>query len=190
MDRRHYNAIVIGTSAGGIDALEIVLAQLPDSFVIPIMIVLHRAKRGNNFICAHFSDFCSSNVKEVEDKEMIKQGCVYVAPPDYHMMVEMDKTLSLSVDPRVNFSRPSVDVLFGTAAEVYKESLVGVIMTGANIDGSMGLKKVKQLGGLAVVQNPETAVAQMMPLSAIAATEVDHILTVEDIGMLLAGLGT
>ncbi len=178
----------MGVSAGGFDALKTVLSQLPNNFVIPIMIVQHRDKRDDDFICRYFDDFCSSKVKEGEDKEPVKQGCIYIAPPNYHMMVEMDRTLSLSIDLPVNFSRPSVDVLFETAAEVYKEKLVGVIMTGANNDGSMGFKKIKQSGGLLVVQDPKTATTPQMPLAAIAAAKVDHILTLQGIGRLLAGL--
>ncbi len=184
----HYEAIVMGVSSGGLDALKTVLSQLPDNFVIPIMIVQHRDKRDGDFICGYLDKLCSPNVKEAEDKEPIKQGCIYVAPPNYHLLVEMDRSLSLSIDPPVNFSRPSVDVLFETAAEVYKEKLVGVIMTGANNDGSMGFKKIKQSGGLLVVQDPETATAPQMPLAAIAAAKVDHILTLQDIGRLLAEL--
>ncbi len=183
-----YDAIVMGLSAGGLDVLETVFPQLPDVLSIPIMIVQHRGKSQDNYICRHLARFCSCDVKEAEDKMPVKPGSIYIAPSDYHMMVEMDQTLSLSVDPPVNFSRPSVDVLFETAAEVYKERLVGVVMTGANDDGSMGLKKIKQFGGLLVVQDPKTATAPQMPLATIDAADVDHILTVEDIGKFLASL--
>ncbi len=97
------------------------------------MIVQHRGRDSDDFLCRHLAGFCSSNVKEAEDKEPVKAGCIYIAPPNYHMMVKMDRTLSLSVDSRVNFPRPSVDVLFETAAEVYKERLVGVVMTAAGL---------------------------------------------------------
>ncbi len=183
-----YDAIVIGASAGGLDALRVILNQLPGDFVIPILIVLHRGKEKTLFFKRYFVDFCSSDIIEPEDKEAVKAGCIYFAPPDYHMIVEMDKTLSLSVDPPVNWSRPSIDVLFESAAEVYKEKLVGVILTGANKDGSVGFEKIKRLGGLLVVQDPATATASKMPRVAIEAVAVDCILTLHDIGVLLSGL--
>ncbi len=143
-----YDAIVIGVSTGGLDALETVFSLFTDDFAVPVMVVQHRGRDrdANDFICRHLAGFCGSDVREAEDKEPVRPGHIYIAPPNYHLMVEMNRTLSLSVDPPVNFSRPSIDVLFETAAEVYKDKLVGVVMTGANNDGSTGLKKIKRLG--------------------------------------------
>jgi len=183
-----YDAIVMGVSAGGLDALKAVVSGLPDNFTIPVMIVQHCSKDSNDFLCRYLAGFCYCAVKEAEDKEPVKTGHIYIAPPDYHLIVETGRTLALSVDPPVNFSRPSVDVLFETAAEVYQERLVGVVMTGANNDGSMGCKKIKSFGGLLVVQDPKTAAFPQMPLGAIAAAKVDQIITVEDIGLFLSGL--
>lgn len=185
---KQYETIVIGVSAGGFEALKIVLSQLPNGFVIPIIIVQHRARGTDDFLCKYLAGFCSLQVKEAEEKESVSAGYVYVAPPDYHLLVEMDRTLSLSVDPPVNYSRPSIDVLFETAAEVYKERLIGVVMTGANNDGSMGLEKIKRSGGLTVVQDPKTAAVSQMPLGAIAAASPDHVLPLAGIGRFLAGL--
>ncbi len=186
-----YNAIVIGASTGGLKVLETILSRLPNGYFIPIMIVQHRAKEADDYMCRHLEKFCTLTIKEAEDKEVIQPGYVYIAPGDYHLLVEMDKTLSLSMEPSVNYSRPSVDVLFETAAEAYREKLVGVVLTGANQDGSMGLKKIKDFNGLAVVQQPDTAEASRMPLEAIATVEsIDYILTVEEIAMFISKLGS
>ncbi len=185
---RRYEAVVIGVSAGGLNALDTILRQLPGDYALPVLIVQHRAKRRDDFLYRYFNDLCTLKVLEAEEKAHIKVGNVYFAPPNYHLQVEMDRTLSLSVDPPVNWSRPSVDVLFESAAEVYQNRLVGVILTGSNNDGSRGLAMIKRFGGLTVVQDPETAMAPEMPLSAIKAAEADYILTLEEIGRTLVGL--
>ena len=113
---------------------------------------------------------------------------IYIAPPNYHLLVEADRTFSLSIDEPVNYARPSIDVLFETAADVYKTNLIGVILTGANTDGSHGLKRIKETGGLSVVQDPSTAEADTMPRAAIAAVDVDYVLPLEEIGKVLTML--
>jgi len=183
-----FEAFVIGVSAGGLEALETILRELPVHFPLAGMIVQHRSKQNDNFLSKFLNGICHINVQEAEEKILIQPGNLYIAPPDYHLQVEMDRTLSLTVDPLVHWSRPSVDVLFETAAEVYQDRLVGVILTGANQDGSAGLKKIKQFGGTTIVQDPETAVASEMPQSAINKAGVDHILTLQEIGRFLAGL--
>ncbi|MNI33801.1 Chemotaxis response regulator protein-glutamate methylesterase of group 3 operon [compost metagenome] len=120
---------------------------------------------------------------------MIKKGYVYLAPVGYHLLVELDQTLSLSVDPRVNYSRPSIDVLFESAAYVLEEHCIGIVLTGANHDGSAGLRAIKRNGGLAIVQDPESAEYRMMPQSAIETTEVDYVLTLKEMGLFLQKLG-
>ncbi len=125
---------------------------------------------------------------EAGEKEELRPGKVYLAPANYHLLVEDDRTLSLSVDERVNFARPSVDVLFETASDAFGSRLVGIILTGANRDGSMGLKKIRQNGGLTLVQAPETAFADGMPRAAIAACAADHILPLDQIGPFLCRL--
>ena len=188
--QKHYEAVVIGVSAGGLAALEAVLSELGDSFSLPVLIVQHISPDSESYLPYHFASRCSLTVKEADDKEEIAPRTVYFAPPDYHMMVELDRTISLSVESRVNFSRPSVDVLFETASETYGTGLIGVILTGANNDGAAGLVKIKQLGGLAIVQSPETAQADAMPRAALDATRADHILNLKEIGKCLDLLGS
>ena len=124
-------------------------------------------------------------MKQADEKECILPGVIYLAPPGYHLMIEEDKTFSLSVDSPVNFARPSIDVLFETEADAYGARLVGVILTGANSDGSRGLKKIKDSGGLVLVQDPESAEAATMPRAAVEGTEVDYVLPLEEIGPFL-----
>jgi two-component system chemotaxis response regulator CheB len=120
-------------------------------------------------------------IKYAEDKEKIRKGCVYIAPPDYHLLIEDDRTFSLSVDAPVNYSRPSIDVLFESASDVFSEHIIGIILTGANSDGSLGLKRIKERGGLTIVQSPQSAEYPVMPTAAIAETDVDYVLDIEEI---------
>jgi two-component system chemotaxis response regulator CheB len=162
-----YEAVVIGASAGGMQALESIFGRLTADFSLAVLVVQHRHRASDDFLSKFFDDLCLLQVVEAEDKMKILPGVVYIAPPDYHLQVEMDKTLSLSVDPPVNYSRPSVDVLFETAAEAYGDSLVGVILTGANSDGSKGLARIQRFGGLALIQEPSTAAVPQMPVAAM-----------------------
>jgi two-component system chemotaxis response regulator CheB len=129
-------------------------------------------------------------IQEAKDKTTIRPGVIYVAPPNYHLLVEDDRTLALSIDPRVNFSRPAIDVLFESAVDVYAHHIIGVILTGGNHDGAHGLRRIKEAGGLTIVQDPKTAKAGMMPAAALAATAVDYVLPLPEIGALLARCGT
>lgn len=183
-----YEAIVIGASAGGLNALQEVLAPLPADFTLPILVVQHRLPVPDDFLAFSLNASCPLMVKEADDKESIKPGYVYMAPADYHLLVERDRTLSLSVDAKVCYSRPSIDVLFETAAEAYLSGLVGIILTGANNDGTAGLKKVKEKGGLTIAQNPATAEAAVMPRSAIRENIVDKILSLAEIASFLVWL--
>lgn len=180
-----YRAIVIGVSAGGLEALSLILPELPESFALPIIVVQHLCEGRENNIPKYLNSKSSILVKEADEKEVIQPGTVYLAPAGYHLLIETDRSLSLSLDPRVNYARPSIDILFESAADVYEEELIGIILTGANNDGSHGLRKIKQLGGLTIVQDPVTAASDCMPLMAIQATEVDHILALEEIGPFL-----
>lgn len=184
-----YQAVVVGVSAGGISALDKILPYFSPDSNVSVLIVQHMAADSSNYLVEHFSGRCRLTVKEADDKERIAPGTVYFAPPNYHLLVERRKSLALSTEKKVHYSRPSVDVLFETAAEAYCEKLVGVILTGANADGSSGLAAVKRLGGLTVVQSPETAQAEAMPRAAIAKTDVDMILPLDEIGPRLASLG-
>ncbi len=180
-----FSAVVIGASAGGINALSRILSVLDADFPAPVIVAQHMGPRSGDYIALHLDNLCRVKVKEADEKEPLVPGTVYIAPADYHLLVEADETLALTVDRRVNFSRPSIDVLFETAAEVFFERLIGVILTGASCDGAAGLCRVKELGGRAVVQSPGTAKVDIMPKSAIAAARVDHILPLDGIGEFL-----
>ena len=176
----HYEAIVIGVSSGGMKALKFILPALPADFSIPIIIVQHISARSDNEWIKFLNDQCNLTIKEADEKEKIEKGNVYIAPPNYHLMIESNKTFSFTIDERVNFARPSIDVLFESAAEVYKNKLIGVILTGSNSDGTNGIKRIKECGGLTIVQDPETAESAFMPASAIAAVQVDYVLPLAD----------
>ena len=173
---KKYKAVVIGTSAGGIEASVHIFRQLPAQFSLPIILVQHLHKDQDNSLIRFYRDCTLLRVEEAEEKESILPGHVYIAPPDYHLLLERDKTFSLSVDEKVNYSRPSIDVLFESAADVYGAELIGILMTGANHDGARGLRRIKEYGGLTVVEDPATAKFPEMPKSALACTEVDYIL--------------
>jgi two-component system chemotaxis response regulator CheB len=183
-----FEAAVLGVSAGGMHALKTILSALPATFSLGIAIVHHAGATSDGFLAEHLNRCSMIKVKEAEDKEALSRGTAYLAPADYHLLIEPDKSFSLSVDDKVNFSRPSIDLLFESAAETFGEALIGVVLTGANTDGALGLKAVKRHGGLAVVQNPATAEASRMPQAAIDATPVDHIVDLERIALLLRRL--
>jgi two-component system, chemotaxis family, protein-glutamate methylesterase/glutaminase len=183
-----YKAIVIGSSAGGLNALRTILTMLGSDFKIPIIIVQHTSPSSDNYITTYLDELCGLRVKEADEKEIIVNGHVYFAPPNFHLLVEENGTFSLSIDERINFARPSIDVLFDTATYTFQDQLIGIILTGANHDGAKGLKKIKQAGGLCIVQDPKTAEVDSMPLSAIQATKVDHILPLAEIAKLLISL--
>jgi len=186
---RRYHAIVIGVSAGGLEALSTILPGLPRAFSLPVIVVQHRAEDTDGYVAESLNRLSQVRVKEAEDKEPLRAATVYLAPASYHLLVEPDQTLSLSVDPRVNYARPSIDVLFESAADAYQDTLVGVILTGANRDGAEGLARVKECGGLAVVQDPDTAEFEMMPREALAVVpNVDHVVPLDDLAPLLEKL--
>ncbi len=184
-----YDAVVIGASCGGMAALARIFSHLPAGYPLPVLVAQHLHPQQDDGFFLHLGERCPLPVKAADEKEVIAGGHIYFAPPNYHLLVEKDLTLALSVDERVQFSRPSVDVLFASAAEAYGSRLVGVVLTGANNDGADGLRMIKERGGLAVAQDPATAVADCMPRAAIAAVAVDQVLAVDEIGRLLAALG-
>lgn len=177
--------VVVGASAGGFHALTTLLARLDADFLAPIIVVQHLSPEGSSQTAPYLDRSSSLSVKEVDEKELPLPGRVYLAPPNYHLLIEHDLTLCLSVDPRVNYSRPSIDVLFETAAEAHLDRLVAVLLTGSNKDGTEGCRRVKQLGGTVIVQDPAGAESPVMPQSAIDEVEVDHILPLEEIAGLL-----
>lgn len=183
-----YAAVTIGASSGGLNALEQVLSVLPGNFPLPIFVVQHLSPKAESFLPTHFETRCALQVKEANDKEIPLPGLVYFAPPNYHLLLEFERTIALSTEERVNFSRPSIDILFTTAAEAYQEELIAIILTGASPDGAVGLKRVKECGGLTIVQDPRTAEADIMPKAAVAASRVDYILPLAKIGPLLHSL--
>lgn len=173
--------LIIGGSAGSLD---IILKLLPDlrlDLSFPIIVVLHRKKSSDSVLANIFASKTSLIVKEAEEKGVIASGCIYIAPADYHLLIEKDHTLSLDFSEKVNFSRPSIDVTFETAAEAYESGLVGLLLSGASGDGTEGLKVVKAFGGTAWVQNPLTAQVAFMPQQAIAEVEVDQIIDADEI---------
>jgi len=187
-----YEAIVIGVSAGGMNALKYIFSVLPAGFSIPIIIVQHISAHSDNEWINLLNDKSNLTIKEADEKEKIEPGNVYIAPANYHLLIEKDKTLSLTIDERVNFARPSIDVLFESAAESYKNKLIGIVLTGSNNDGTKGIKRIKECGGLAIIQDPETAESSIMPASAIAAClsgrqviQPDYIISLDKIVQLL-----
>ena len=189
MKPRSYQAVVCGVSAGGLDALKSLLGVITSEFEPALVIVQHLHPQQDDFLVSHLGTVCRLPVKEAEEKEAVKGGVVYLAPANYHLMIEKDRTFALCADEKVNFSRPSIDVLFETAAEAYGADLIGMILTGASSDGAAGLRRIRERGGLAIVQDPRTAEYPAMPMAALEETQVDHILNIDRIGRLLGALG-
>lgn len=171
--------VVVGTSAGGLRALEQLLGGLPRGFAVPIIVVQHRSRESEAF-AGIIGSLVSLPVFEAEDKEPIRAPGVYLAPPDYHLLVEPGR-LALSTDEPVSFSRPSIDVLFESAADAYGASVLGILLTGANQDGSRGLARIRQAGGASIVQDPGSAESPEMPRAAIATGVADCVLPLAEI---------
>lgn len=182
------DAIVVGASAGGVSALLAVFGALPADYTIPLLCVLHLPDGRHSQLAEVFSRRLQRPVQEARDKEPVRPGVIYVAGPSYHLSVERDRSLSLSQEDRVHFSRPSIDILFESAADAYGEGLVGVLLTGANEDGARGLARIKHNGGTTVIQDPHEAQVAVMPEAALALHRPDHILPLNGIGQLLAKL--
>lgn len=177
MSVRRHEAVVIGASAGALEALSVILPALPDGFALPIFVVVHVPPDKRSILAELFRTKCAIDVREVEDKETIKAGTAFFAPPDYHLLVESVGSLALSSDDPIMFSRPSIDVLFETAADVYGSGLIAIVLTGANHDGAAGLRAVVDAGGTALVQNPHGAFAPAMPEAAIRACPGANIMS-------------
>lgn len=186
---RHYKAVVIGGSAGGVKALEIILLALPKGFALPVLVVQHLHPSDCGSFALHLARVTWLPVVEPCDKARIEPGRLYSAPANYHMLVERDGTIGLSVEERVNWSRPSIDVLFESAAVAWREKVVAVILSGANTDGAKGVRAVKAAGGMTIVQDPDEAESRIMPRAAIDTGAVDEVLHAVEIGSLLAELG-
>ena len=178
-------AVVIGASAGALEALTAILPSLPERFPLPLMVVVHMPPDKPSLLADLFRAKCRIQVREAEDKEPVSGGTAYFAPPDYHLLVEADRSLSLSNDEPVLHSRPSIDVLFESAADAYGPALIGIVLSGANHDGAAGLKAVSEAGGIAIVQSPKGAFAATMPEAAKAMCPSAQVFTPQKIAAYL-----
>ena len=188
MKAMNYEAVVIGASAGGLGALQTLLSNIGKKFQLPMLIVQHLHPESEDYLGQLLKSYCHLKFKEADDKEPIQSGTVYYAPANYHLLVSSDRSLVLNVDEKVNYCRPSVDVLFETAADVFGSHLIGIILTGSNQDGAVGMATIKKKGGLTIAQDLKEAEVDAMPRAAIELVKVDHILTLEKIGKLLTKL--
>jgi two-component system, chemotaxis family, protein-glutamate methylesterase/glutaminase len=183
--------VVIGGSSGALEALLVLVPALPDELTVPLVVVLHLGHTQKNLVPAILRNVTSRTVVEAEDKQPLRAGQIYVAPPNYHLLVERTRTLALSVDEPINFSRPSIDVLFESAADAYGAHCVGVLLSGANEDGAQGLERIADAGGRAFVQSPVTASQPTMP--AAAARRLGDravVMTMPDVAKALARMAT
>lgn len=185
---RPVDAVVIGASAGGLAALSALVTGLPRTCRLPLLMVQHVPATGPTQLVEIFQRKTDLAVKEAGDKEPICGGTLYFAAPGYHLLVEADMSLSLSQDDAMHFSRPSIDVLFESAADAWGERVAGILLTGANEDGAAGLEAIKQAGGLTIVQDPGEAEVPTMPLAALQRFAPDYILPLRDIHRLLREL--
>jgi two-component system chemotaxis response regulator CheB len=185
--RNRIDAVVVGASAGGVEALGEILPTLPADFRPALLVVLHLPRERPSLLVEIYEKRCALPVREADDKEPIEPGTVYFAPPDYHMLVEKSRQIALSTDEPVYYSRPSIDVLFESAADVYADRLLGIILTGANEDGAAGLLAVHRAGGVTVVQEPDSAKVPLMVVSALQRNPADFVLPLPAIADLLKG---
>jgi two-component system chemotaxis response regulator CheB len=183
------DALVIGASAGGLEALSAIVPALPAGFALPIAVVIHLPPREPSLLARIFEQKCALPVREVEDKDPIRPGTVYFAPPNYHLLCEDRTQFALTADDPVNFSRPSIDVLFESARDAFGARLLGILLTGANDDGARGLCAIHEAGGLTVVQDPATTMAPQMPAAAIARCRPDLVLPLAGIAALFQEAG-
>jgi two-component system, chemotaxis family, protein-glutamate methylesterase/glutaminase len=170
-------AVVIGASAGGLKVLSSILAALPSAYPLPVIIIQHRLKDERTLLEEVLQARCTIRIRQAEEKEQIRPGQVYIGPSDYHLLVEGDRSFSLSCDAYHHFSRPSIDVLFETAAEAYKDNLAGIILTGASKDGAAGIRTIRDHGGVTIAQNPMSAEYPVMPEAAIGTGSVQYVFT-------------
>jgi two-component system, chemotaxis family, protein-glutamate methylesterase/glutaminase len=180
------DAVVIGGSLGGQQALCSLLPQLPARYPLPVIVVLHRHRHAQDLPGRWLSEVCALPVCAVEDKSPIVPGQLYVCPANYHVLIEAGHTFALSIEPPVNFARPSIDVLFESAAQVYRQRLVGVLLSGASSDGAAGLAAIKARGGAVYCQDPRSALEPTMPEAGCGATRVDRVASAQSIGRELS----
>ena len=185
---RQYQLIAVGASWGGMQAISSLLDGIREHRELAVVIAQHRHPESGRELRDTFQLHSSLRVRDAEDKDVVEPGNAYLAPPDYHLLVEREGTLALSTDERVNYARPSIDVLFESVADAYGSRSIGIVLTGANDDGAAGLRRVKELGGVAIVQDPRDAQRPEMPAAAIAATDADVVLPLAEIPLFLSGL--
>jgi two-component system, chemotaxis family, protein-glutamate methylesterase/glutaminase len=176
-----YKAVVIGGSAGSFQGIVKILAQLPKDFPLPIIMALHRLKHVRNGFVEALSIKSVAQVLEPNDKEPIKKGFIYLAPSNYHLCVELGNHFALSTEEMVNNSRPAIDITLGSSAFVYRDKLIGILLSGANRDGGLGMKHIKDRGGLTIVQEPTECMIDTMPKAALALTKIDYTLKIDEI---------
>jgi two-component system chemotaxis response regulator CheB len=182
------DAIVIGGSSGALEALAVLLPAIPAACAVPIAIVIHLPPTRPSHLPEVLAPRATLPVREAEDKEPAEPGVIYVAPPNYHLLIERGRTFALSDDQPLHFSRPAIDVLFESAAEAYGARLAGVLLSGANADGAGGMNAIKRAGGLAIVQAPDDAETPVMPRAALALIQTDYVLPAREIGPMLGRL--
>lgn len=175
MNADAYQIIVVGASFGGIDALNTLIPKLSRLTNMPMVIVQHIKASENSYLAKHLDMCCEHTVKEAEERERLCEKTVYVAPGGYHLYIEKEQCFSLSMDHAVQFSRPSIDVLFESVAGVYGKNVIGILLTGSNNDGALGMSVIHQCGGLTIVQDPKTAIMPTMPQAAIDLCDVDYV---------------
>jgi two-component system, chemotaxis family, protein-glutamate methylesterase/glutaminase len=176
-----YKAITIGGSAGSFQVISRILSSLPATFELPIILCLHRLKHVRHGFVEALNIKSSTPLEEPHDKESIKKGKIYLAPANYHLSVELGNTFSLSTEDMINNSRPAIDITMDTAAYVYKNKLIGILLSGANKDGALGMKRIKDRGGLTIVQDPAECMIDTMPSAALSVTQIDYVLKVPQI---------
>ncbi|HEY0709859.1 MAG TPA: chemotaxis protein CheB [Polyangia bacterium] len=181
-------AVAIGGSAGGVEAMLTLLPAIPAALRVPVFVVLHLPRDRQSLLPEIFSGHCARPVKEADDKESVTPGTIYVGPPDYHLQVDEGPRLSLCYDEPINWSRPSIDALFVSAADVYRERLMAILLSGGNQDGAEGLVAVRERGGMTVVQDPASAACPTMPNEALRRGEPDAVWNLEQMKTLLQAL--
>ena len=182
---QRFEVVVIGGSAGSIDALAVLLPALPATLRAAVVVVVHLPRERPSLLCKIFGPRCAMPMREAQDKEPLEPGVVYFAPPDYHLLLDAGPTLALSVDDPVHFSRPSIDVLFESAADACGDKLVAILLSGANSDGAQGLAAVRAAGGATLVQSPASCTMPFMPEAALALMQPGHILPPDGMAALL-----
>jgi two-component system chemotaxis response regulator CheB len=177
--------VIIGGSSGSLEALLIMLPLLETHLPVPVIIVLHRNSQSDNSLVELFASRTQLGVKEADEKDILQAGTIYIAPPDYHLLIEQNKTLSLDASDKVNFSRPSIDVTFSSAADVFGKNVLAILLSGANSDGADAMVYVKECGGTLIVQDPEEALVSYMPRQALLQNDVDETLKAVEIAKFI-----